>query len=250
MSTTQEREREFHNRTFAEHSRQSLEGVYAILHDSRICYEQVLAAHCSGRHVLEYGCGPGSHTPFLAAHGAEVIGIDISEVAVGQARERAAEAEFTATFRVMDAEHLEFPDDSFDLICSVAILHHLDLERAFAEIARTLKPSGTAVFMEPLGHNPAINLYRRLTPHLRSADEHPLLMRDIDAAGAHFGRVERRFFTLNSLLAVPFRRTRYFMRVLTSLEALDRALFRIIPFARRLAWQVVVILSEPKKARG
>src|SRR5512139_681082 len=61
MNTTrQDREREFHNRSFGEHSRQGLEGVYAILHDSRIFYEQFLAERCRDKDVLEYGCGPGS----------------------------------------------------------------------------------------------------------------------------------------------------------------------------------------------
>jgi SAM-dependent methyltransferase len=179
-----------------------------------------------------------------------VTGIDISETAIAQARERAARegAPGNLTLRVMNAEALDFPAHSFDLICGVAILHHLDLDRAYGEIARTLKPGGRAVFLEPLGHNPVINLYRRMTPSLRTADEHPLLARDLRLADRYFGERQTHFFTLNSLLAVPFRNTPFFSRLLDACDAADRVLFRAIPPARRLAWQVVIELAQPRAA--
>jgi SAM-dependent methyltransferase len=148
----------------------------------------------------------------------------------------------------MNAESLDFEADSFDLICGTAILHHLDLNRALAELARTLRPGGMALFMEPLGHNPVINLYRHLTPHMRTIDEHPLLMRDLQLARRYFHGVRPHFFSLQSLMAVPFRRRRFFRRLLTALETADAALFRLLPFARRYAWQVVLILERPIKA--
>ena len=104
----------------------------------------------------------GSHAHFMATNGAaRVVGIDISDVAIEKARgaSRAAGIE-NAEYRRMNAEFLEFDDNSFDLICGTAILHHLDLTRAYSELARVLKPGGLAVFMEPLGHNPLINVYR------------------------------------------------------------------------------------------
>lgn len=247
-TTRQARERDFHNEAFADGRRRGLTGVYAVLHDSRMFYERVLSSNCAGRDVLEYGCGPGGYSRFLAERGAHLTGIDISDVAVQQASEKARSEGFPATFRVMDAERLEFGDGSFDLVCSVAILHHLDLNRAYSEVARVLKRSGRAVFLEPLGHNPLINLFRRMTPHLRTPDEHPLLMKDLRLAEAYFNRVQSSFFAFHSLLAIPFRNTRSFLRILTRLEAVDRAFFRIAPTFRRYAWEVVVVLSEPRKA--
>jgi ubiquinone/menaquinone biosynthesis C-methylase UbiE len=64
----------------------------------------------------------------------------------------------------MNAEATTFPDNSFDLICGSSILHHLNLDKACAEIRRILRPDGGAVFIEPLGHNPLINMFRKLTP--------------------------------------------------------------------------------------
>jgi SAM-dependent methyltransferase len=176
---------------------------------------------------------------------AEIVGIDISDVAVRQATERASAAGLNAKYFVMDAESLEFPDQSFDLICSAAVLHHLDLRRAYSEIARVLRPGGHAIFMEPLGHNPIINLYRRLTPTMRTPDEHPLLMSDLELAGQYFGHVEPRFFVLSSLMAIPIKDTRVFHPTLHRLEAFDQLLFRHLPWMKRYAWQVVVVLSQP-----
>jgi len=44
---------------------------------------------------------------------------------------------------------------------------------------------GSAIFIDPLGHNPAINMFRRSTPDLRTEDEHPLLLEDFRLAGRY-----------------------------------------------------------------
>lgn len=242
------REREFHNRVFADHSRKAVGKYYSVMRGSRRCYEGVLNRYGRGSTVLEFGCGPGFFAPYLAARGASVTGIDISQTAIAQAQERAVEQGVSGnlTLKVMNAEALEFPAHSFDLVCGVAILHHLDLDRAYGEIARTLKPGGRAVFLEPLGHNPFINLYRRMTPALRTEDEHPLLMRDLVLADRYFEERHSHFFTMHSLLAVPFRDTSIFSGLLNACEAADRIVFRAFPPARRMAWQVVIELARPR----
>ena len=244
------REREFHNRVFADHSRKDVSKYYSVMRGSRRCYESVLNRYGPGSSVLEFGCGPGFFAPYLAGRGASVTGIDISETAIEQAKQRAIEQGVSGnlTLKVMNAEALDFPAQSFDLICGVAILHHLDLDRAYAEIARTLKPGGRAVFLEPLGHNPVINLYRRLTPDLRTEDEHPLLIRDLTLADRYFDERLNHYFTLHSLLAVPFRNTSIFHGLLDACETVDRAVFRAFPPARRLAWQVVIEMARPRGA--
>jgi SAM-dependent methyltransferase len=242
----QEKERRFHNRAFAEQTRQQASPFYSVIRASRLFFEDQIQA-TRGGDVLEYGCGPGTYSFFLAAAGCNVTGIDISEVALAQARERAERERLTITFRQMDAERLEFADNTFDTVCGVAILHHLDLRKAFSGLARVLRPGGRAVFMEPLGHNPAINLYRRLTPHLRTEDEHPLVMKDLEIARDYFGKVEVRFFTLQSLLAVPFQTTCFFLPLVKTLDAADAGLFKVLPPLRRYAWQAVPVLSNPKK---
>src|SRR5206468_2779382 len=98
----------------------------------------------------------------------------------------------------------------------------------------------------PLGHNPIINLYRKLTPDLRTVDEHPLLMKDIALAKSYFGKVEAHFFNLATLFAVPFRKCRGFGAVCKALGTLDTAMFRLLPPLRRYAWATVLVFSQPK----
>jgi len=246
----------FHNKRFAEGNRGvktpaglgDVEKYYSVVGRSRSFYLEQIQEGCQGKRVLEYGCATCGHTRYLPKRGARVTGIDISDVAVREAQ-RCAEVEQIEAldYRVMNAEVLEFDDNSFDLIYGNAILHHLDLKKAFAELARTMKPDGMGVFLEPLGHNPLINLYRRLTPGVRTPDEHPFVMRDFKLARTYFGKVELRYFHLLSLLAVPFRHRRFFGPLLRRLDTVDATLFRAVPLAGRYAWAAVVCLSLPAR---
>ena len=246
MATKQDRERDFHNAAFSDHRRERVLPVYSILNGSTKLYRSYIRSHAAGKRMLEYGCGSTALGSVLCTDASEIVAIDISDVAVQQATERAAANGIRASYHVMDAESLQFPDQSFDLICSAAVLHHLDLRKAYSEIARTLRPDGHAIFIEPLGHNPIINAYRRLTPSLRTPDEHPLLTSDLRLAHDFFDGVEIHYFSLTTFMAIPLRRTRLFWPVLRGLERLDNALFAAVPFLRKHAWQIVLILSRPK----
>jgi 2-polyprenyl-3-methyl-5-hydroxy-6-metoxy-1,4-benzoquinol methylase len=244
-ATRIDRERQFHNREYQDQSRRDVASYYALTGRVFEDYYALLVRHCPSRDVLEYGCGVGSSAPLLARSGAKVTGIDLSEVAIDSAREGARAQGLDIDYRVMNAEAMSFESGSFDLICGTAILHHLDLQSAYRELARTLRPGGIAVFAEPLGHNPAINLYRRLTPHLRTKDEHPLLLRDFALARRYFRRVDVKYYALFPLLLIPIRRTKLFRRLLPVFEAVDAAAFSAVPFLGRFAWCSILTLSEP-----
>ncbi len=241
------RERNFHNRRFGDSEGRPADRFYAVARSSLDEYRGVVMAHGAGRRALAFGAGKGATALTLARRGSRVTAIDISDVAVSGAAEQAERNGLAdrLDFRVMDAEALDFPDLSFDLVFGAGILHHLDLDRAYREVARVLRQDGTAVFAEPLGHNPLIRLYRRTTPSQRTKDEHPLLMPDLAMAGRYFGSVETRFFHFASLAAMPFRHSRRFDGILRRLDSVDAALFKVRP-ARRLAWMVVIELSQPR----
>jgi ubiquinone/menaquinone biosynthesis C-methylase UbiE len=201
----------------------------------------------AGAEVLEFGCGGSSYAVKLSQWGARVTAIDISDEAVEETRRRVEDAGFAAQTRLirMNAEELDFPEGSFDLVVGRAILHHLDLEKSYAAIARVLKPGGAAIFLEPLAHNPLINLYRRMTPNLRTEDEHPLTMRDARAAKAHFGSLEMRYFTLLSMGALATAKApRLFGGMIKALDKADGALFRVAPFAGRWAWTAGMVMRK------
>jgi SAM-dependent methyltransferase len=245
----QHKEKVFHDKAFSEGTRDRAVKYYTAVCGSRDFYDDFLLANCSNKDVLEYGCGPGYEALFIAEKALTVTGIDISDTAIEQAADRARrERVENVTFRAMDAEAMDFDDESFDLICGMGILHHLDLRKSLSEIARTLRPGGKAIFIEPLGHNSLINLYRKITPNLRTEDEHPLLTEDLELMKSYFHKIEPHYFHFSSIMAVPFRKLPGYAPLLKTLDAADRALFKLLPFARKYAWQVVIVFSQPVKA--
>jgi len=105
-------------------------------------------AGASGLRVLEIGCGLGTDGAQFARAGAHYTGIDLTEAAIDLARRRFEIAGLPGEFLVADAEQLEFPDDSFDLVYSHGVLHHTpDTAGAVREIHRVLKPGGRAIVM-------------------------------------------------------------------------------------------------------
>ena len=92
------------------------------------------------RRVLEVGCGPGEAAERIAASGAEVEALDISERMVELTQARGVEA------RVGDVQQLPFEDESFDAALAGWMLYHVpDVERGIAELARVLRPGGRLV---------------------------------------------------------------------------------------------------------
>jgi SAM-dependent methyltransferase len=105
-------------------------------------------ANTRGLRVLEIGCGIGTDGAQFAKAGADYTGIDLTDAAVELARERFQVSGLKGEFRVADAERLDFPDASFDLVYSHGVLHHTpDIEAAVREIHRVLKPGGRAMVM-------------------------------------------------------------------------------------------------------
>jgi SAM-dependent methyltransferase len=98
--------------------------------------------------VLEVGCGLGTDGAQFAKAGAKYTGIDLTDAAVDLAKRRFELFNLPGTFRVVDAERLDFPDNSFDLVYSHGVLHHTpDTAAAVREIHRILRPGGKAVVM-------------------------------------------------------------------------------------------------------
>jgi ubiquinone/menaquinone biosynthesis C-methylase UbiE len=99
--------------------------------------------------TLEIGAGTGFFTLNLALAGVLAGPLHVTDLAPGmvEAAERnASEAGLTVTGAVADAEDLPYPDGQFDLVVGHAVLHHIpDVERAFAEVLRVLRPGGRFV---------------------------------------------------------------------------------------------------------
>jgi ubiquinone/menaquinone biosynthesis C-methylase UbiE len=96
-----------------------------------------------GQRVLEVGVGAGTDHVQFARAGADLTGIDLTPRSVELTRMRLEQEGFEPRVSVMDAEKLEFPDNSFDVVYSFGVLHHTSsAERAFCEVRRVLRPGG------------------------------------------------------------------------------------------------------------
>src|SRR5262245_52154282 len=196
-----------------------------------------------GKRVLDYGCGHGMASVVLARHRAHVTGIDLSPGYVAEANRRAEANEVAVEFRTADAEQLPFADRSFDAVWGCAILHHLDLRQAGAELRRVLKPGGIAVFCEPWGSNPLLEFARRCLPYPgkhRTPDEKPLRKGDLDLLRDVFSQVEVWGFQLFGAVRRVFRRE---SPAGGRLDRFDRWLFRQVPALEKWARYVVVRLT-------
>ena len=100
-----------------------------------------------GMKVLEIGVGPGSTLDFYPPK-TKVTGIDISRAMITRAREKAADINSGCRFdfHVMDAAHLEFPDNHFDLIMAAYVITTVqDHRKVCREIHRVVKPGGQII---------------------------------------------------------------------------------------------------------
>ncbi|MBV6391982.1 MAG: Ubiquinone/menaquinone biosynthesis C-methyltransferase UbiE [Anaerolineales bacterium] len=102
-------------------------------------------------HVLDVATGRGAALiPAAETVGAQgrAIGIDLSEGMVQETANELARLGFSSNVeaRQMDAEHLQFPDETFDFVlCAFGIFFFPQLERAMSEFRRVLKPNGRIV---------------------------------------------------------------------------------------------------------
>jgi len=102
-----------------------------------------------GKLVLDAGCGVGYSSAFIAESGARrVVGVDISSEAIQYAREHYKLNNLE--FEVMDCTSLGFLNESFDFVCSLDVIEHLDdTAKYLSEIHRVLKTGGIYYLSTP-----------------------------------------------------------------------------------------------------
>ncbi|HEX4884718.1 MAG TPA: bifunctional 2-polyprenyl-6-hydroxyphenol methylase/3-demethylubiquinol 3-O-methyltransferase UbiG [Casimicrobiaceae bacterium] len=121
----------------------------------RLGWIEGVAGPLAGRRAVDVGCGGGILAEGLASRGADVLGIDLAEKALGVARLHKLESGANVDYRCVAAEDLarEMPG-SFDLVTCMEMVEHVpDPASTVAACAALARPGGTVVF-STINRNP------------------------------------------------------------------------------------------------
>jgi SAM-dependent methyltransferase len=187
----------------------------------------------AGVRVLDFACGTGITSAWLADRGAAVTGIDLSPQSTARAAEfcRAARVDVTFVTGPLESQRDLGP---FDRIVGRFALHHVDVAAVVALLAAHLRPGGVAAFLETMDSNPLLRFARRHLvgrygiPRFGTLDEHPLTRGDLTVLEHAFGepeiRVPRLTFFRIADRQLLLHRSR---RASRALGALDDLLLRL-----------------------
>ncbi len=140
---------EFSMEFFREIDDRFFRGVREFLPWKRQPFEDLMhLGELGNRDVLEIGVGNGSHAQLLAASARTYTGIDITSYAIESTTKRLKLHDLRGSITQMDAEKMEFSDESFDFVWSWGVVHHSSSTHdVMRQIARVLRPGGQATIM-------------------------------------------------------------------------------------------------------
>jgi SAM-dependent methyltransferase len=193
--------------------------------------------HCPRGRGLDVGCGTGVLAARLAAAGYAMTGVDPSEGMLAVLRERSPEVEAVRA----PGSALPFRDGEFDVVLSVATLHHVadpgEVRRTLAEMVRVARPGGRILVWD---HNPRNPYWGRLMARVpQDTGEERLIPEREAVAGLRAGGSE---VVLSAQLGMVPDFTP--PRALRLAAAAERA-FEHTPLARRLCAHNVVLAAKP-----
>ena len=242
LSDENKRERDFHDNLHKGEGERFENRFYKALGNMFIDFDQEIQNDCKNKNILDYGCGIGLNTEkYLKYLPKKITGVDISEISLQKARKRVKLYENQKVeFKQDNCENLSLENESFELVYGTGVLHHLKLDLAIKEIARVLKKDGKIIFVEPLGTNPIINLYRWMTPKARSQDEHPFNEKDFAFMRNYFKDLKIKYYGFLTLIFYPFYGNQSSSKFFNLLSNFDQYLFKS-RFLRKFAWSALIV---------
>jgi SAM-dependent methyltransferase len=225
-----------------------------------IRYIVKLIGDIKGKKILDIGCGLGEVSVYFAMKGADVTSIDLSDGMLRFSKKLARINNTKINTYLASAENFKLPlSKKFDIIYAGNCLHHANIKKSIQEIKKYLKPKGIFVSWDPIAYNPLINIYRKIASKVRTQDEHPLKLNDINYIRKNFKNSKAEYFWLCTLLIFIWmyfferrnpNKERYWKSVIYEsnkwklfyypLFILDRIIFILIPPLKFLCWNVVI----------
>lgn len=183
-------------------------------------YTCLLGMDLRGKRVLIPGCGFGEDAVRLAAMGAQVYACDLSVESLDIARRRAGSLADRIQFDSFACEDMRYPDNFFDMVLFLNMLHHVDIPRSIEETIRILRPGALVVGNELYTHSwiqkvrDSALVSRGLYPRMRryiygtedpyiTEDEHKIDERELDLILSRLQSPKLDYFALFSGRLVP-----------------------------------------------
>ncbi len=145
--------------------------------------------------VLEVGVGTGKNMPYYPK-GAQVTAIDLSDRMLEQAQRRAESLGLDVELRHLDAQHLAFPDDTFDAVIATFVFCSVpDPVQGLRELERVTRPGGDIWLLEHVRVNKPVigtlmDLLNPLVVRIMGANINRRTVENVERAGLDIVEVE------------------------------------------------------------
>lgn len=219
-----------------------------------------IIGNIKNKKILDLGCGLGEASIYFATKLAKVTALDLSPGMLKLTNKLAQINKVKIKTHLATAENFKLKkNNKFDIIYAGNCLHHSNIKETLKSISFHLKKDGIFVSWDPIAYNPIINIYRKLACKVRTIDEHPLTIGDINLIKKNFKNVKTKYFWLLTLLIFIFmyifqnrdpNKERYWKAIIYEekkwqwiylpLEFIDKILLFLFPPLKLFCWNVVI----------
>ena len=208
-----------------------------------IFYEELLKNHVNLKtKVMDLCCGGGIHSISLGYLSDQVIAMDIAENSIELSKLRAKILKVnTIQFLKGDAEDIQFPDNSFDVVTCVGSISYVELEKFTAEVLRILKPGGRFIALDSFNHNP-IYRFNRYIHYLKGNRSISTLNRmptekTLAYLKGQFQSLEKHYFGIFTFISPLLSRFLGGTKAKKVIDYLDKK----ISFLKKYSFKIVII---------
>jgi SAM-dependent methyltransferase len=212
--------------------------------------------------ILDVGAGLCESSVYFDKKGAKVTALDLSPKMLDLGKDLARLHGVEINTIHTPAELIE-GKEKFDIIYVANTIHHLEDKRKFLTASkRLLKKGGHFISWDPVKYNPAINIYRKRAMGVRTEDESPLGIKELNLIKEYFPNNKTSFFWIAGLSIflkyyfidkIDPNKERYWKKIYSETEStlrwwkplrlMDKVLTKT-PLIKWLAWNIVIIAKK------